>query len=166
VASATNQQVGTSSGMLDSARSYLDTRAVSQFQNGYSLAGCIDVCGIIAIDYLLPHSGYEVPLMFMGGVGKVGKGVKAFAPGKWLWHFEKHGVEFGYRNSVEYLKGAQRLTKGGEGILSHTRANGDRLFYSLTKNEFGVLSRNGQTIRTYFKPKEGYSYWLDKTGGH
>lgn len=45
----------------------------------------------------------------------------AFAPGRWLEHFEKHGDEFGYRTSVEYLRGAQQLTAGGEGADGGSR---------------------------------------------
>jgi filamentous hemagglutinin len=74
--------------------------------------------------------------------------------------------EFGFKNAVEYLRGAQKLTGGGEGILTFIRKNGDTLFYNPTTNEFAVLAKDGQTIRSYFKPEEGLEYWLRQTGGH
>ena len=87
----------------------------------------------------------------------------AFRPGKWLTHFEKHGAEFGYKTSMEYLRGAQQLVEGGEDVLTHVRRNGDTLFYSKAKNEFAVLTGDG-TIRTYFRPDEGIEYWYRQTG--
>ncbi len=72
-----------------------------------------------------------------------------FAPGRWLDHFQKHAAEFEYQNAVQYLRGAQQLTQGGEGILQLTRKNGDILFYKSATNEFAVLAQDGETIRTY-----------------
>jgi len=130
------------------------------------------------------HSGLALALAtggVTGGIaGGVGYGVRqwaarrmvittagsterAFAPGKWLPHFEKHGAEFGYKTPIEYLRGAQRLTAGGEGIQTFVRANGDTLFYNPSTNEFAVLSKEN-IIRTYFKPVEGLLYWLRQTG--
>ena len=74
----------------------------------------------------------------------------AFTPGKWLDHCQKHAAEFEYQNAVQYLRGAQQLTQGGEGILQLTRKNGDTLFYKPATNEFAVLAQDGKTIRTYF----------------
>ena len=86
-----------------------------------------------------------------------------FAPGRWLEHFEKHGGEFGYKTSVEYLRGAQTLTAGGEGIETFVRTNGETLFYRAATNEFAVLTAQG-LIRTYFKPMEGREYCLRQAG--
>src|SRR5574341_2188349 len=89
-------------------------------------------------------------LKFLGLGGKIAG--KAFAPGKWLSHFEKHGAEFGAKTSVEYLRGAQKLTSGvEEGVQTFVRANGDTLFYRASTNEFSAVSRE-VVIRTYFKP--------------
>jgi pyocin large subunit-like protein len=85
----------------------------------------------------------------------------SFALGKWLPHFESHGPQMGYTNSIEYLKGAQNLTQGGKDVQQFTRANGDQLFYSAANNEFGVLAKNGN-IRTYFQPEDGVQYWLSQ----
>lgn len=97
------------------------------------------------------------------GIKAAGRGQDAFAAGKWLTHFEKHGAEFGYKNSVEYLRGAQRLLQGGPGVETFVRKNGDTLFYRGATNEFGVRTPDG-IIRTYFKPTEGMQYWTKQTG--
>jgi len=86
-----------------------------------------------------------------------------FAPGKWLNHFQKHAAEFEYQNSVQYLRGAQQLMKGGQGILQLKRKNGDTFFYKPATNEFAVLAQDDKTIRTYFKPKNGMQYWFDQS---
>lgn len=86
-----------------------------------------------------------------------------FTPGKWLPHFEKHGAEFGYKNSMEYVKGARDLV-GREGVEAFTRTNGDRLFYDAAKNEFAAMRPDG-VLRTYFRPKTGAAYWKGQTGG-
>ena len=78
-------------------------------------------------------------------------------------HFEKHGPEFGYQTEEEYLQGARALTKGGQGIETSIRSNGDKLFYNPATNEFAVLRPNG-IIRTYFKPTGSFGYWLGQIG--
>jgi RHS repeat-associated protein len=84
-----------------------------------------------------------------------------FAAGRWLEHFQKHGAEFGAKTAVEYLRGANALIRGGiaEGVETFVRKGGDRLFYRESTNEFAVLARDGKTIRTYFKPREGRQYF-------
>lgn len=86
-----------------------------------------------------------------------------FAPGKWLSHFEKHGAEFGYKTSVEYLKGARALISS-ESAETFTRANGDRLFYDAARNEFAAVTSDG-VIRTYFRPTTAAKYWKKQIGG-
>ncbi|UCB56616.1 MAG: hypothetical protein JSV30_05245 [Candidatus Omnitrophota bacterium] len=78
-------------------------------------------------------------------------------------HFRKHGAEFGYKHPNEYLWGAQKLISAGEGVLTHSRSDGDKLFYHPGSNEFAVLSARGY-IRTYFKPNSGYQYWQRQIG--
>lgn len=91
-------------------------------------------------------------------------GQPVFAAGKWLAHFQKHMDEFSFKNADEYLQGAQKLTSGGEGILTFTRKGGDTLFYNPTTNEFAALAKGGEIIRTYFKPEQGLEYWRRITG--
>lgn len=78
-------------------------------------------------------------------------------------HFNKHASEFGYRNPDEYLQGARKLISAGQEVLTHSRSDGDKLFYDPGKNEFAVLSARGY-IRTYFKPNSGYQYWQRQIG--
>jgi hypothetical protein len=94
------------------------------------------------------------------GAAETAKVLPRFQPGRWLPHFEKHAAEFGYRTPVEYLKGARDLT-AREGIETFTRTNGDKLFYDAARNEFAVLKPDG-ILRTYFKPKDGWDYWLEQ----
>jgi RHS repeat-associated protein len=91
--------------------------------------------------------------------GRTASAIRVFATGSLEGHFEKHGAEFGFQTAAEYLRGAQKLTEGGPGIETFIRANGDTLFYKTTTNEFAVLRPNN-IIRTYFKPIEGFDYWL------
>jgi hypothetical protein len=80
-----------------------------------------------------------------------------------LEHFNDHAAEFGYKTPEAYREGARSLTKGGPGIDTFVRPNGDTLFYNRSTNEFGVLTRDG-VIRTYFRPVEGLEYWLGQIG--
>ncbi len=99
--------------------------------------------------------------MFVGGIAREGgEKLIGFAAGKWLTHFEKHGAEFGFKNAVEYLRAANALIRGGKGVETVVRKNGDKLFYRTATNEFGVLAKDGKTIRTYFKPDDGRDYFL------
>jgi hypothetical protein len=94
------------------------------------------------------------------GAVETAKTLPRFQPGRWLPHFEKHAAEFGYRSPVEYLQGARSLVSRS-GVQTFTRANGDKLIYDSVTNEFAVLKNDG-ILRTYFKPKDGYRYWLDQ----
>jgi len=88
--------------------------------------------------------------------------------GKLIKHFGDHGPEFGDITQDQYLQGARNLTRGGEGIDSFVRPNGDTIYYNPSTNEFGVKTSDN-IIRTYFKPREGLDYWvreLSKFGGH
>src|SRR5581483_2055763 len=58
----------------------------------------------------LTATGVAIGLVSFGvGYGKASRELIGFVPGKWLTHFEKHGAEFGAKNAVEYLKGANKL---------------------------------------------------------
>ncbi len=59
--------------------------------------------------------------------GEESRALRGFAPGKWLAHFEKHGAETGAATAVEYLRGANNLIRGGEGVEMAVRAGGDKL---------------------------------------
>jgi len=75
-------------------------------------------------------------------------------------HFIKHADEFAgkFRNADEYLKGAQNFFKRkSDEIVQYTRKNGDVVRYDTKNNTFGVASKDG-TIKTFFKPDDGFDY--------
>lgn len=133
-------------------------RASPSFSTGLTAVATFAYASIDAAAVILPG----VPAI----AGHIETGTRLiskldFAPGKLLSHFEKHGAELGAKNAEEYLRGAQKLAEGGEGVASTVRANGDRLFYKEATNEFTVVNKDG-TIRTYFQPKEGVDFWQDQ----
>jgi len=102
-------------------------------------------------------------LALLAGSGSTPKG---FADSSQLTdHFTKHRAEFGFNTESQYLQGAQNFigTEGNTGVLSRVRANGDKVLYNPSTNEFAVVASDG-TIRTYFKPDpdiHGYQTNLD-----
>lgn len=82
-----------------------------------------------------------------------------------LDHFRKHGARLGFKTISEYLNGARNLFKGGKGIQTFTRSNGEKMFFNPLTGEFGVLGSDGKTIKTFFKPEGNpLDYWLNKSG--
>jgi RHS repeat-associated protein len=158
-----NNSIGS---IYDPIRNFLDESAIRAAQQGDYFVPAVNATVRAAIDVFLPQSYYEIPLVFRGGMGKVGKsGLRSFAPGKWLTHFEKHGAEFGYKNSVEYLKGAQSLVvRQSDNILRKVDSTtGITRIYDKATNEFISINPN-RTIRTYFKPERGIDYWYRQPG--
>lgn len=84
------------------------------------------------------------------------------------YHWNKHRKEFGNISKSTYLNKARTLLGKpiGKNILekkSTKKFNGKHRYYKYDKstNEFLSVERNGNTdtIITYFKPKDGISYW-------
>lgn len=69
-------------------------------------------------------------------------------------HFFDHGSEFGSITETEYSTRAESfLTRQiDNAVLECTRSLGDKIRFSPKSGEFGVLSADGSTIRTYYKP--------------
>jgi len=90
-----------------------------------------------------------------------------FGPGELDNHFTKHASDYGAGNITKaaYLKRAQDLflRPAGGDILEFIRPNGDVLRYNKRTNEFGVRTASDR-IRTLFRPKDGYQYWLMLSG--
>ena len=79
-----------------------------------------------------------------------------------LEHFTKHASEWGnkYLNPEQYLKSANDLlNRVGSGISQFTSSQGWLFKYDANLNEFLLVSPVG-TISTYFRPVEGFEYWL------
>ena len=68
-------------------------------------------------------------------------------------HYEKHGIEMGFKNAEAYRKAASDIinSAGSEGVLSKYKSDGsgDMCFYVEATKEFVVLSNDGY-IRTYY----------------
>lgn len=83
-------------------------------------------------------------------------------------HYDKHvvrGREFGSITREEYEARAVRLRDAaadGKVVHEHVRENGDRVKFDKSTGEFGVYREDG-VVRTLFKPKRGWSYFLKQT---
>ena len=68
-------------------------------------------------------------------------------------HYEKHGIEMGFKSAEAYRKAASDIINaaGSNGILSKYKSDGsgDMCFYVEATKEFVVLSNDGY-IRTYY----------------
>jgi len=79
-------------------------------------------------------------------------------------HFIKHGDEFGgkFRNAEEYAIGAQNFFKReGDNVFEFVHENGEIVKFDKANNIFGVAKDDG-TIKTIFKPDEGFDYFKDQ----
>jgi len=79
---------------------------------------------------------------------------------KLLEHYQKHGSEFGSVSIEEYLLQAQTLRdrQAGGGLLEFVRTDGVITRYDRSSGAFIAFNSDG-TIRTYFKPNAGESYF-------
>lgn len=76
--------------------------------------------------------------------------------------FTRNGEDFGARDVDEFVEKAHAfVSRPPRGVLTLTRANGDKLFYDPQANVFAVASRAGAP-RTMFKPREGMAYWEEQ----
>ena len=79
---------------------------------------------------------------------------------KFLDHYEKHGSEFGSISKEEYLRQAQSLRDrpAGDDVLEARRADGVITRFDRKAGAF-LAFNDDLTIRTYFKPNDGESYF-------
>ena len=75
-------------------------------------------------------------------------------------HFAKHGAEFGRITQQEYLRAAQRLRDApvGGSVEEIRRADGTVSRFDRSTGAFIAFDADG-TIRTFFKPNAGESYF-------
>ncbi len=75
-------------------------------------------------------------------------------------HFEKHGGEFGGIGRDEYLRRARMLrdSRVGGDVLEAVRADGVITRYDRSTGAF-IAFDSDLTIRTFFKPNDGESYF-------
>lgn len=75
-------------------------------------------------------------------------------------HYEKHGIDMGYKSEEEYLNGACDVVYNKES-LHKNESDGDDIYYLKDSNEFVVVSTDGY-VRTYFLPDDGIDYFNRK----
>lgn len=73
-------------------------------------------------------------------------------------HFEKHGIEMGYKTPEAYLLGANQVIASDDSLHKLEAEDGDDVYYLESTNEFVVLSEDDY-IRTYFLPDDGIEYY-------
>jgi hypothetical protein len=75
-------------------------------------------------------------------------------------HFAKHGAEFGRITRQEYLRAAQKLRDApvGGNVEEIRRADGTVSRFDRSSGAFIAFDADG-TIRTFFKPNAGESYF-------
>ena len=80
--------------------------------------------------------------------------------GNLVRHWAKHSQEFPEcRNAQEYGENAVLLiTRPPPDLQKKTDKNGDRLYYSPSRNIFIAVTKDG-FIKTCFKPDRGINYW-------
>ena len=79
-------------------------------------------------------------------------------------HYKRHGREFGFITIEEYLQQAQSLRDRpvGGNVLETVRADGVVTRFDRGSGAFIAFEADG-TIRTYFRPNAGESYFLRQT---
>lgn len=76
-------------------------------------------------------------------------------------HFKRHKDDFGVSTAKEYEAHAVRFanTINREKYVSKVLKNGLTAKYDLETGRFAKITKQGYVI-TYFKPKDGYEYYL------
>lgn len=73
-------------------------------------------------------------------------------------HYEKHGIEMGFKSAEEYLEAANKVLENEDVLHKVEAEDSDDVYYLEETNEFVVVSKDGY-IRTYFNPSDGIDYF-------
>lgn len=73
-------------------------------------------------------------------------------------HFEKHGLDMGFKSAEEYEKAASAVVNNPMSLHKLEAEDGDDVYYLESTNEFVIVSTKGY-IRTYFYPERGIDYF-------
>lgn len=73
-------------------------------------------------------------------------------------HYEKHGIEMGFKSESEYENAASNVVSNSEALHKTEAEDGDDVYYLEKTNEFVIVSTDGY-IRTYFYPNDGINYF-------
>lgn len=76
-------------------------------------------------------------------------------------HFDEHGSEVGAPTKTSYISKAVSFANkvDRKNNVSFVDKNGSTYKYSKSTGEFAIINKKGFVI-TYFKPKDGYNYYL------
>lgn len=76
-------------------------------------------------------------------------------------HYDRHGNEVGAPTQSSYAAKAVKFanTVDRKNNVSFVDKKGSTYKYSKTSGEFAIINKKGYVI-TYFKPKDGYQYYL------
>ena len=73
-------------------------------------------------------------------------------------HYEKHGIEMGFKSAEEYLEAANKVLENEDVLHKVEAEDSDDVYYLEETNEFVDVSKDGY-IRTYFNPSDGIDYF-------
>lgn len=73
-------------------------------------------------------------------------------------HYEKHGIEMGFKSAEEYEAAASAVANNPKALHKTEAEDGDDIYYIEETNEFVVVSTDGY-IRTYYYPSAGKDYF-------
>ena len=73
-------------------------------------------------------------------------------------HYQKHGIDMGFKSAEEYEIAAARVPANPEALHKIEAEDGDDVYYVESTNEFVIVSTDGY-IRTYFLPDRGIDYF-------
>lgn len=77
------------------------------------------------------------------------------------YHFVKHGKTMGFESKNSYVSHAIKFanTVDRANNVSFLDNKNSTYKYNKKTNEFAIVTKNGYVV-TYFKPKDGYQYYL------
>lgn len=74
-------------------------------------------------------------------------------------HFEKHGIEMGFKSAKEYEQAASAVINNPAALEKTEKEDGDLIYYVEKTNEFVVVSAKTGYIRSYFYPSDKKDYF-------
>lgn len=74
-------------------------------------------------------------------------------------HYEKHGIEMGFKSAKEYEHAAANVVMNPNSLFKTEKEDGDEVYYLEATNEFVIVAKNTGYIRTYFNPSNGIKYF-------
>lgn len=74
-------------------------------------------------------------------------------------HFEKHGIEMGFKSAKEYEQAASAVINNPAALEKTEKEDGDFIYYIEKTNEFVVVSAKTGYIRSYFCPSDKKDYF-------